>query len=92
MDTKSQIIVRRFIDGEKQLQSKLKDIHSNLTESDNSVYDLYLKAFFNDDIKEIFLQKKNILQLMPLVKNKFKQSKSFKTYFKKISKQQKKIS
>ena len=65
MDTKSQTIVRRFIDGEKQLQTKLKDIHSNLTENDNSVYDLYLKAFFNDDLEEIFIQKKNILQLTP---------------------------
>ena len=70
MDTKSQTIIRRFIDGEKQLQSKLKDIHSNLTENDNSVYDLYLKAFFNDDLEETFLQKKNILRQTPPTKNK----------------------
>jgi hypothetical protein len=71
MNEKSQILVNRFIDGEKQLLSKLIEIHSKLTDNDCSVYDLYLKAFFNDDMNETLIQKKNILQqITPTKKNK----------------------
>ncbi len=70
MDAKSETIVRRFIDGEKQLQSKLVEIHEKLTDTDCTAHDLYLKAFFNDNVNELIIQKKNILRQTPPTKNK----------------------
>jgi|GEM_PF-2525422 hypothetical protein len=60
MDDKSKKIIQRYVDGEKQLFSKLALIFETLEEKDDSSYASYLKALFNDNLQEMLLHKKQI--------------------------------
>jgi len=74
MDEKSKIIIQRFIDGEKDLFNKLKEID---VDNDNDIYANYLRALFNDNMDESFRFKR-------LIRNEI--SNKYKPNFKQKSK------
>ena len=60
MDEKEKKLVQRYIDGEKQLMSKLSEIHSKITANDICSYSLYLKYLFEDDYENMVIHKREI--------------------------------
>lgn len=60
MDDKAKKIIQRYIDGEKQLMSKLTEIHASLENDENCPYVSYLKYLFEDNYEKMFIYKKQI--------------------------------
>ena len=59
MDDKEKKLIQRYIDGEKQLISKLTEIFASTPTSETCSYYLFLKYLFDDD-QQMFIHKREI--------------------------------
>jgi len=66
MKDRDKKIIQRYINGEKKLSSKLREIYDRHDNEPNDIYVDYINGFFEDDIPKMFAAKVAIRKEAPL--------------------------